>query len=98
MLSLLEFERPGIELVIIAALCDEFVVRAAFDNFAVVENDYDVGVLNGGKPVRDYKHRPSFHKFVGAALNQKFGAGIYRRSRLVHYHNGRARNGGSRNG
>ena len=79
----LQLERAGVELIVLSLFGDEFLVRAALDDPAVVEHHDSVGVLDGGEAVGDDEHRPAFHQPVHAALNEIFRAGVDGGSRLV---------------
>ena len=55
-----------------AAALHEFVVRSRFGNFALFQNDDQIGVQNGREPVRDAKSRAAFHEFVEFRLHLAF--------------------------
>lgn len=71
----------------------EFVVGAAFDDLAVVEDHDDVGVLDGRESVGDDEDGASFHEGVHAALNEGFGAGIDGGGCFIQDHHGRIADG-----
>lgn len=73
----------------------EFVVGAAFDDLAMVEDHDDVGVLNGGESVSDDEDGASFHERIHAALDESFGARIDGRSCFVEDHHRRIADGGA---
>lgn len=64
----------------------EFVVGAAFDDLAVVEDHDDVGVLDGRESVGDDEDGASFHERIHAALDEGFGACIDGRGGFVEDH------------
>lgn len=67
-------------------LSHEFVVGAAFDDLAVVEDHDDVGVLDGRESVGDDEDGASFHERIHAALDEGFGACIDGRGGFVEDH------------
>lgn len=71
----------------------EFVVGAALDDLAVVEDHDDVGVLDGGESVGDDENGASFHERIHAALDEGFGAGIDGRRCFVENHHWRIADG-----
>ena len=93
-----KFKSAGIKSVISAFLFDKFIVASAFNDFSVVKNHDNIGVLNGGKAVGNYKNGSSIHKSVHTALYNGFGSGIYRRCGFIKDHNRRVCNGCSGDG
>ena len=63
---------------------------------AVIEYDYNVGVFDGGQPVRYHKYRSAVHERVHTTRNYRFGTRIYRACSLVQYHDGRIGDCGAR--
>lgn len=94
----LQLKRTGVELVVGAVLSHEFVVGAAFDDLAVVEDHDDVGVLDSGESVSDDEDGASFHERIHTALNEGFGAGIDGGGCFVEDHHGRIADGGTSDG
>ena len=50
---------------------------SALYHVAVFHNEYEVGVLYCGKPVRYNKARASFGERIHSFLNEHLGAGVY---------------------
>ena len=65
-----------VEIRIESAFFEQFLVRAFFDDVALVHNEDNVGVFDCGKTVRDDKRRFVLHKFFKRLLNLDFGAGV----------------------
>ena len=78
----LQLKRTGVELVVGAVLSHEFVVGAAFDDLAVVEDHDDVGVLDGRESVGDDEDGASFHERIHAALDEGLRC-VYRWTRWL---------------
>lgn len=57
----LQLEGTGVQLIVLSALCDEFLVAAALDNPSVVKHHDCIGVLNGGQTVSDDEHGSALH-------------------------------------
>ena len=85
------FELRIIKVIIESVLRQKLFMRTLFDNITLVHNEYDVGIFDGRKSVRDYKRSLSVHKLFKRPLYLEFGSGIYRRSRLVEYKHRRVR-------
>ena len=54
---------------------------------AAVNDNYPVGILNGGKPVGYYEAGSIFHQLVHCLLNQLFGSCIHRGGCLIQNQN-----------
>ena len=59
-----------VEAFVVAVFGDEFVVLAAFDYFAFVEDVDDVGVLDGGKAMGDGDGGAGLHEAVEGFLDK----------------------------
>ena len=75
---------------------DELVVRAAFDNAAIVDDGDDVGVLDGGETMRDHETRAAVSRLVERVLNEPLTLGIERACRLVEQQDARIANESAR--
>src|SRR6266852_84175 len=62
-----------IQIGVIAAASEEFVVRAALDDAAFAEDDNLVGVLHGGSAVRNQNGGAAVHDAAQARKNALFG-------------------------
>lgn len=95
---LIQLKRAGIKLIILALFGNELIMRAAFDDAAVVKDHDHVGVADRGKTVRDDENGSAVHQTVHALLNERFRSGIDGGRCLVENHNGRVGNGSTRDG
>ena len=95
--NLFKLKSACIKLIISALLGNQILMATALNNSAVIKHHYYVRIHNGRKSVRDYEYRSTLHQLIHAALNYRFGTGVYRRCRLVKYHYGWVGNGGARN-
>ena len=93
-----EFECARVQLIIFAIFRDELIVISLFDHVSVIEYGYHVGILYGGKPMRDHEYRSALHQSVRSLLNDQFRSRIDGRGRLVHNHDGGVADRRSRNG
>ena len=82
-------EIAGIELVVLAALGDELVVRAALDDAPLLEHHDAVAVSDSRKPVGDDERRAPLHQRIHAGLHERLGARVDGRGRLVENQHGR---------
>ena len=80
-----------VEVVIESAFLDELLVRAFFDDVALVHNEDYVCVLDGGEAVRNDKRCLVLHKFFKRLLDFEFGAGVDGTRGLVEYEHRRMR-------
>jgi hypothetical protein len=64
-------------------VADQFVVRAALGDAALVENQNHVGVAHRRDAVRDDNRRPLAHDAAESGEDFLFGVGIDRRQRVV---------------
>lgn len=74
--SLVKFESSRIKLIIHPLLLQEAFVRAAFDNFAVIQDHDNVGVHDGGKAVGDDENGSAFHQPIHTFLDERFGSRV----------------------
>ena len=93
-LELFEFKGAGIQLIVLAFLGNQFIVAAAFDDTAVLENHDGIGVLDRGETVGDDEHRPAVHQRVHAPLDNGLGTGIDGGGGLIEDHDRRISHGG----
>jgi len=73
---LLQLEHSRIELLVLAPLVHQHLVRPPFDDLFLLEHHDDIGVLDGGQPVCDDKDRPSMHQGIHALLDYRLCPGI----------------------
>ena len=81
-----------------AALCKELRVRALLYDVAVVEDEDEVGVLDGGQAVRYHEGGAPFGQIVHRLLDQHFGAGVHAARSLVEDQERRVLRNGTGNG
>ena len=81
-----------------AALLHQFVVVTLLGDLSVLQHEDQVGILNGGKPVRNDKAGSATHQFSHRLLNLHFGARVNVLGCLVKYQHGLIRQHGARNG
>ena len=86
---LLQFHRAGVQLVVLALLRDQLVMRATLDDVAMVEHHDHVGVAHGGQAVGDDEDRTSLHQVIHTSLHNLFSASINRGRGLVKDQRGR---------
>ena len=96
--ELFQFECAGVELIVGALFGDQFVVVAALDNVAVIQNHDAVGVHDGAEAVGDDEDRTALHQSVHAVLNQLLGTGIDGGGCFVQNHDRRIGHGRTGNG
>ena len=84
--AVLEFDHAAV-----GAVGDEhqFVVGAGFADGAVAKHDDDIGVADGGEPVRDDEAGAALHQFLERLLHEPFAFGVERAGRLVEDQDGR---------
>ena len=58
-------------------------MRTLLAQFALVENENAVGVLNGAQPVRDDERGAALEQTVERFANQNLGLGVHARRRFV---------------
>ena len=96
--DLFKLEGACVELVVLALLLQQLLVRAALYYAAVLKDYYHVRVLDGREPVGYDEHSPSLHERIHASLDNGLGAGVDGACRLVEYHDGRVGHGGAGDG
>ncbi len=64
-------------------MAEQLLVRALLAQFAFVENENAVGVLDGAEPVRDDQGGAAFEQAVERLADQDFGLGVHARCRFV---------------
>ena len=96
--SVVLFKIAGIELIILAVLGNQLVVRAALDDAALFEHHDAVAVAHGGKAVRDDKRGAALHQGIHARLHERLGAGIDGAGRFIENQHGRIGDGRARDG
>lgn len=72
-----------IEIVITATVRDQFVMAAAFDNFAMLDDENTVGGKNRLQAVRDHQRSAGNPQGVDRALDHELGFGVERCGRLI---------------
>ena len=73
---LLQFHRAGVQLVVLALLRDQLVMRTTLDDVAVVEHHDHIGIAHGGQAVGDDEDRTALHQVIHAGLHDLLGTGI----------------------
>ena len=63
----------------------QLVVRSELDQLAAVDHADEVGPLGGRQPVGDHDHGPALEQPVDRRLDQRLGAGVEARGRLVEH-------------
>ncbi len=96
--SVVLLEVAGIELIILAVLGNQLVMRAALDDAALFEHHDAVAVAHGGKAVRDDKRGAALHQGIHARLHELLGAGIDGAGRFIENQHGRIGDGRARDG
>ena len=74
-----------VEVEIESAFLDELLVRAFFDDVALVHNEDYVRILYGWEAVRNDERGLVLHKFFKRLLDFEFGAGVDGTRSLVEY-------------
>ena len=77
---------------------EQFVMRALFDDAALVEHHQPVHARDGREPVRDRDHGLAFHQVAEARLDRGLDFGIERRGRLVEHQDRRVLQDHARDG
>ena len=70
------FKLQGVELEIVPAPLNQFVMRPDFNHPALVQHHNLVGALDGRKPVRDANRGATLHQFLQCRLNYLFDLGV----------------------
>ena len=83
-----EFKGAGIQLVVHALFLQQFFVIAAFDDAAAVQDQYLVGVFDGGQSMGNDEDGAAFHQGIHAPLDDLFGTGIDGAGGFVQDHDG----------
>src|SRR5260364_233834 len=78
-------ELKPVQLRVTAILCQQFRMRALFDNAACIEYQNPVGALGGCQAVRDDEGRAAPHQPLKGGLDMTLRLRIERRSRFVQY-------------
>ena len=58
-------------------------IRDRLDDIAVLHNQDQIRVLDGGKPVGNDETGPASHQVIHSLLNPGFGSGIYGTGGLI---------------
>ena len=58
-------------------------MRAAFDDFAVFQDDNLVSLHHGGEPVRDHERCAARHQALNGVLNVRFAFGVEARGCFI---------------
>ena len=69
--------------VVNSALGEKFLVRALFAQFALVENQNAVGMLNRAQPMRDHERGAAREQPVERFANQQLGFRIHAGGRFI---------------
>ena len=80
---LLQLHRAGVQLVVLALLRDQLVMRTTLDDVAVVEHHDHVGIAHGGQAVGDDEDRTALHQVIHTSLHNLFSTRINRGRGLV---------------
>lgn len=72
-----------------AILCNEFFMRALFDDLAFVENNNGIGLEDGVEAMSNRDDGASVHQLAGGFFEQGFGFGVERGSGFVEDEDGR---------
>ena len=80
---LLQLHRAGVQLVVLALLRDQLVMRATLDDVAMVEHHDHIGVAHGGQAVGDDEDRTALHQVIHTSLHNLFSTRINRGRGLV---------------
>src|SRR5207244_11287162 len=72
-----------VELPVPAALDEQLLVRAALDDFALLEHQNLVGALNGRQPVRDDEGRSSLPQRSQAVLTERLALAVEARCGFI---------------
>ena len=72
----LPFKLTDIQMVIKAALVEQLLMGAFFDDFAVVDDEHLVSVADGAEAVGDDEAGAALHQAQQGFLDARFGAGI----------------------
>ena len=80
---LLLLELQAVERGVAAALAQQFVVPAGFDDQSALDHENAIGVHDGGEPVGDDERRAPLAQFGDCLLDVALGFRIERRGRLV---------------
>jgi hypothetical protein len=70
-------ELAHIQIVIHAALAEQFLVLAPLDHLAVLDDDNLIGVANRAETMRDDETRSTPEQFSQRLLDQSFGARVH---------------------
>ncbi len=87
--GLLAGELGVVQLGVQAARREQVLVRAAFPDPALVDDEDLVRFPDGGQPVRDDQGRPAAQRGLERRLHRRLRFGVQMRGRLVQHHHGR---------
>ena len=73
---LLQFHCTGVQLVVLALLRDQLVMRTTLDDVAVVEHHDHIGIAHGGQAVGDDEDRTALHQVINTSLHNLFSTRI----------------------
>ena len=76
-------ELAHVQVVVEAALCQQFLVAAAFHDLALIQHQHLIGVADGAEPVGDDEAGAVLEQVVQRRLDESFGARIDAGSCLV---------------
>ena len=88
----------GVQAVVAALLGNQFIVGAALDDAALLQNHNAVRVAHRGQAVGNHEGGAAVHQAVHAVLHQLLGAGINGGSCLIQNQHRRVSNGSAGNG
>ncbi len=77
-------ELLGVQVVVMPAGSEQFLVRAHLGDLPVVDEDDAVGALDGGQPVGDDEAGASLHQSIHPLLDERFGQGVDRAGGFIH--------------
>ena len=80
---LLQLHRAGVQLVVLALLRDQLVMRTTLDDVAMVEHHDHIGIAHGGQAVGDDEDRTALHQVIHTSLHNLFSTRINRGRGLV---------------
>src|SRR5579871_3330382 len=83
LIAILGTELEGVELLEDTAEFQQFLEAALFDDAAVLEDDDDIGVENGGEAVGDADAGLADHQFIEGILDEALAFGVQRAGGLV---------------
>src|SRR5436190_14095508 len=85
----------AVELRVDAASRHQRVVRAALDDFCIVDHENRIGAADGAEVVRDDDAGSAFHETLERLHDRVLGRGVESRRRLVEYEDRRVANDGT---